>query len=1138
MTRLIARPAISPASSLRLRDKINGCVGLRILIVEDDKHIRKILEQLLTHEPSLAARAPEVVSAQDGKEGLAALDKGPYDLVISDLLMPRMDGFAFTRELRKHPQGGTVPLIVTSAIYKDQATIARLQSETGAQFFAKPFQIRDILNAVKKLLDGAPKIESSRLPRPDVTPTGARKLSGAQPTVGSLAERRPPRILLELWEKKTTGTLLLQRGKVKKEIALVHGTPVAATSNLRTETLGHFLVGRGVIDEQQHRDALKRAQESQERLGQSLVELGFITDADLMKQLGAQMRSKITNVLRWKDGDWMLTPGAPPATPLQTPVEAPRVVFSGLNKTAHVDEIATEQALVRGRIALTLRAERHREAFVRVFGDKGLSALQRRPLVEELLVGADPTPMLVQLDALFICGMAEIETAAVGQKDPAEKSDPIALRRLPVASVIVDDLPPPEQNLYDKLFGDDTGPVMLPDLDAAKSPFDDEDDETSGVMQMPSTAAQQAHAVAAKNKPLPDAAVEALRQEVLHEYLGIQGKDYYQVLRLAREAAPEDIAAAYGTIGKQFRLERFADVDLGPDYARLEEIHAMLRAAFETLSSRELRAGYDVELDRRQRPGKGALDADLLAQKAVEKLAAGDADGASDLLERAVAAAPDQADYHALLAWAVFQNEGANAAAGAAAWRHLQAAFEIDAENIGANEYAGRIATVAGDDERAIGHLTKVLDADPARAEALTALEAACLRKGEHKRLERTYRKLIHRLGDAGDPERALRLWWRLAELYRTRLDDKPSAKIAYEIAAKLAPEDPRPQEALARLYAEDPETWKQAAQALRDSWRLSPDDAGPGRALFKLHLEGERWDAAYAIAQALALRGVSEPAADELARRLRPRFLVRAAQPVDGTASLADRVRHADDDRDLSDLFARIFAVWQPPFGWDVLGVTPDDRIDPALLPAPFARVLGYCAQQLGVSAPPVYRRADFTDDTHVGAARPPLLLAGPQALALGDKSALAFRLGRALTYLLPGRAVAGALPSRQLKQTVLAAMTLAHPSLRVDDPDGEIKTIRVALTSTAPTLARDVAPMCERIVAGSQATLNLGRYARGLARTADRVGLLLCNDLSTAVRIVMAAGAPGAENELIDFALSDEYLEAREALGLSVCV
>ncbi|MCA1664160.1 MAG: response regulator, partial [Myxococcales bacterium] len=191
-------------------------MGLRILIVEDDKHIRKILEQLLSHEPSLAPRAPEVVSAVDGHDGLKALESGPFDLVISDLLMPRMDGFAFTRELRKHKYGAHVPLIVTSAIYKDQATIARLQAETGAHFFAKPFQIKDIMAAVRRLLASGEK----------AAPPPAAIRSTVMPTVGSLAERRPPRILLELWEKKTTGSLALQRGKVKKEIALVHGTPV------------------------------------------------------------------------------------------------------------------------------------------------------------------------------------------------------------------------------------------------------------------------------------------------------------------------------------------------------------------------------------------------------------------------------------------------------------------------------------------------------------------------------------------------------------------------------------------------------------------------------------------------------------------------------------------------------------------------------------------------------------------------------------------------------------------------------------------------------------------------------------------------------------------------------------------------
>ena len=138
-----------------------------------------------------------------------------------------------------------------------------------------------------------------------------------------------------------------------------------------------------------------------------------------------------------------------------------------------------------------------------------------------------------------------------------------------------------------------------------------------------------------------------------------------------------------------------------------------------------------------------------------------------------------------------------------------------------------------------------------------------------------------------------------------------------------------------------------------------------------------------------------------------------------------------------------------------------------------------------------------------------------------------------------MPGRAVAGALPSRQLKQTAAGGADAGRDRRCASTtPTARSQAIRVALSRAAPSLARDIAPLCERIVAGSQATLNLARYARGLARTADRVGLLLCNDLATAVRIVMAAGAPGAENDLIDFALSDEYLAAREALGLSVSV
>jgi CheY-like chemotaxis protein len=66
-------------------------VALRILIVEDDPHTRRILEAFFPRDPLLAAAGVEVTALDDGEQALRALDRHPYDLIISDLVMPRMD---------------------------------------------------------------------------------------------------------------------------------------------------------------------------------------------------------------------------------------------------------------------------------------------------------------------------------------------------------------------------------------------------------------------------------------------------------------------------------------------------------------------------------------------------------------------------------------------------------------------------------------------------------------------------------------------------------------------------------------------------------------------------------------------------------------------------------------------------------------------------------------------------------------------------------------------------------------------------------------------------------------------------------------------------------------------------------------
>jgi len=130
----------------------------KILVIDDEKDIRLVLKQVL----ELAGYNVEL--AENGKDGLAKLaDKGA-DLVITDVIMPGIDGVATVRKIKEaHPD---LPVIVISgggnvapAAYDPGAisTSAFLESakKAGAnRTLTKPFDRHEILAAIKELLDG------------------------------------------------------------------------------------------------------------------------------------------------------------------------------------------------------------------------------------------------------------------------------------------------------------------------------------------------------------------------------------------------------------------------------------------------------------------------------------------------------------------------------------------------------------------------------------------------------------------------------------------------------------------------------------------------------------------------------------------------------------------------------------------------------------------------------------------------------------------------------------------------------------------------------------------------------------------------------------------------------------------------
>ena len=135
---------------------------MTILIADDNATNRKLLRLLLDME------GHEVLEADNGATALAVLEQRRVDAVISDILMPEMDGFRLCYEIRKHPRLKHLPFVVYTASYTS-ANDEKLAMTFGAdRFIRKPAPAETIINGLYESLAIASTHE-----RPDATPEDA-----------------------------------------------------------------------------------------------------------------------------------------------------------------------------------------------------------------------------------------------------------------------------------------------------------------------------------------------------------------------------------------------------------------------------------------------------------------------------------------------------------------------------------------------------------------------------------------------------------------------------------------------------------------------------------------------------------------------------------------------------------------------------------------------------------------------------------------------------------------------------------------------------------------------------------------------------------------------------------------------------
>jgi two-component system chemotaxis response regulator CheY len=120
---------------------------LRALVVDDSPTMRRSLVYALQRLEGSGTIS--CVEAENGAEALGQLQQGPFDLVLTDINMPVMDGLKLISAIREQPAWRSLPIVVISTSLEDKISALSLGANA---YLTKPIQSRAVLTAVSGLL--------------------------------------------------------------------------------------------------------------------------------------------------------------------------------------------------------------------------------------------------------------------------------------------------------------------------------------------------------------------------------------------------------------------------------------------------------------------------------------------------------------------------------------------------------------------------------------------------------------------------------------------------------------------------------------------------------------------------------------------------------------------------------------------------------------------------------------------------------------------------------------------------------------------------------------------------------------------------------------------------------------------------
>ncbi len=264
-------------------------MGASILCVDNDRNLCEILAKALRGE------GYRVTTAFDGERAVEILRRAPPDLVLLDLMLPKLDGFAVLEKLRALAAPvSEIPVVLISGCSPTPEYRRRAEALRAAGLLRKPVSLETLLSAVAREL-GRPSRQA---------PARASGQAAAAPGAdlsGSFDQLPFPALLHHLHGLRATGVLHLSYDRKRKWLRLHDGYPVGVRSNLVNECLGNYLVRAGRITASELAESRRRMKGGKLQ-GEMLVAMDLLSEDEVAIALRSQADEKLFEIFGWPTG--------------------------------------------------------------------------------------------------------------------------------------------------------------------------------------------------------------------------------------------------------------------------------------------------------------------------------------------------------------------------------------------------------------------------------------------------------------------------------------------------------------------------------------------------------------------------------------------------------------------------------------------------------------------------------------------------------------------------------------------------------------------------------------------------------------------------------------------------------------------